>query len=58
MDSSAKTDAEMKVSAPPAKSPYVKPALVRLGSFQDLTMQVGARGATDGGRGGRNRTRS
>ena len=59
MDSSAKTDAEMQASPPQAKSAYVKPALVRLGSFQDLTMNVGQRGASDGGRDSRrNRTRS
>ena len=58
MDSSAKTDAEIQVPAPPAKSAYIKPALVRLGSLQDLTMQVGQRGASDGGRFTKNRTRS
>ena len=59
MDLSAKTDTEMQVSALPAKSPYVKPVLIRLGSLQDLTMQVGRTGGSDGGRDSRrNKTRS
>ena len=37
-------------SPEPRKKPYQTPSLVRLGSLRDLTLKVGWRGRSDGGR--------
>jgi hypothetical protein len=40
-----------------ARKPYLRPQLVRLGTWADMTRAVGGRGAHDGGRfRGRDRT--
>ena len=40
-----------------ARKPYLRPQLVRLGTWADMTRAVGGRGARDGGRfRGRDRT--
>ena len=40
-----------------ARKPYLRPRLVRLGTWADMTRALGATGASDGGRfRGRNRT--
>ena len=48
-----KTDA---LASTKTKKPYVRPALVRLGSLSDMTQSRGNQGRPDGGFGKTNRT--
>ena len=59
MDDRHNRDAEGGSVQALAKRPYAEPVLLELGSFADLTLNVGSRGLSDGGRqSGRRSTRA
>ncbi len=58
MDDRNNRDASGGSIQAPKKKPYVQPVLQEWGSFQDLTLTVGSRGRSDGGKqSGRKSTR-
>jgi hypothetical protein len=52
MDDKPTAAAEHSTKAPQAKQPYKAPTLQPLGTLTDVTLSVGARGSSDGGRKG------
>jgi hypothetical protein len=59
MDAHPSNDANPAVDPSPEKKAYAAPELVRWGTLRDLTLAVGNRGGSDGGKkSGRKRTRS
>jgi len=59
MDARHNCDEDDRGVKSPPKRPYAEPVLVALGSFSELTLNVGSRGNNDGGRqSGRRSTRA